>query len=66
MQTSTPTPTDTRTALLAEIARALHDPAVTVTALCELSERATAAEATAGLTATDARNRSLEPCPAPG
>lgn len=61
MQTSTPTPTDTRTELLTEIARALHDPAVTVPELCELSERATAAEASAGLTATDARKRALDP-----
>lgn len=55
------TPTDTRTELLTEIARALHDPAVTVPELCELSERATAAEASAGLTATDARKRALDP-----
>lgn len=50
-------PTD----LLAEIARALADPAATSSELGALSERAAAAEAATGLLAADARQSALDP-----
>lgn len=58
MQTTT---TETQTALLAEIAAALQNPALSAKDLVALSERAAKAEATASLFASDARGLALNP-----
>lgn len=50
-----------RADLLAQIAKALNDPAATSATLFRLAELATEAEAAASLVATDARRRSLDP-----